>query len=136
MAAASSAASTGIEPGERDGIGSAMPTETIESKEMYRGFIALRLATCSTVGTTIKPPRAVDAGYPQPRDLRGPEPCRKAVISAARLFRLDTDSETRTTSSALRTAGADAQARTGSARNLLAERDVEEAQGADDLVEA
>jgi hypothetical protein len=55
MAAASSAASTGIEPGERDGIGSAMPTETVESKEMYRGFIALRLATCSTVGTTIKP---------------------------------------------------------------------------------
>ena len=136
MAAASSAASTGIEPGERDGIGSAMPTEThrIEGDvpPLHRpaaGEVQHRRDHDQT-------PRAVDAGYPQPRDLRGPEPCRRAVISVARLFRLDTDSETRTTSSALRMAGADAQARTGSARNLLAERDVEEAQGADDLVEA
>jgi hypothetical protein len=45
MAAASSAASTGIEPGERDGHGERAPTEIIESKEIYRGFIALRLAT-------------------------------------------------------------------------------------------
>jgi hypothetical protein len=45
MAAASSAASTGIEPGERDGHGERAPTEIIESKETYRGFIALRLAT-------------------------------------------------------------------------------------------
>ena len=44
MAAASSAASTGIEPGERNGH-EAMPTEIIEPKEIYRGFIALRLAT-------------------------------------------------------------------------------------------
>ena len=45
MAAASSAASTGIEPGESKAIRSAMPTEIIESKEIYRGFTALRLAT-------------------------------------------------------------------------------------------
>jgi hypothetical protein len=43
MAAVSSAASTGIEPGERDGDReNATPTETIESKEIYRGFVALR----------------------------------------------------------------------------------------------
>jgi len=45
MAAASSAASTGIEPGERDGHRERDATEIIESKEIYRGFIALRLAT-------------------------------------------------------------------------------------------
>jgi hypothetical protein len=28
-----------------------MPTETIELKEIYRGFVALRLAACSTVGS-------------------------------------------------------------------------------------
>ena len=32
-------------------IGNEMPTETIESKEIYRGFIAARLAACSTVGS-------------------------------------------------------------------------------------
>ena len=31
------------------GIGSAMPTEIIESKEIYRGFIALRLTTLRLV---------------------------------------------------------------------------------------
>ena len=55
MAAVSSAASTGIEPGERDGMGAQCRPRPIESKEMYRRFIALRLAMCSTVGTTIKP---------------------------------------------------------------------------------
>ena len=45
MAAASSAASTGIEPGERDGIGSAMPTEIIEPKEIIAASSPLRLAT-------------------------------------------------------------------------------------------
>ena len=32
-------------------IGSATPTKSIESKEIYPGFIALRLAACSTVGS-------------------------------------------------------------------------------------
>jgi hypothetical protein len=45
MADTSSAASTGTEPAERDGRGERAPTEIIESKKIYRGFIALRLAT-------------------------------------------------------------------------------------------
>ena len=42
MAAAWSAASTGIEPGERDGH---RERDGEESRQIYRGFIALRLAT-------------------------------------------------------------------------------------------
>jgi hypothetical protein len=45
MAAASSTASTGIEPGERDDHSEREPTEIVESRQIYRGFIALRLAT-------------------------------------------------------------------------------------------
>ena len=42
--------------------------------------------------------RAVDVRHSQPRDFRGPEPRRIGrVVSAARLFRLDTDSKNSTT---------------------------------------
>jgi hypothetical protein len=45
MAAAWSAASTGIEPGERDGH---RERDGEESRQIYRGFIALRLRRCGS----------------------------------------------------------------------------------------
>jgi hypothetical protein len=54
-------------------IGNAKPTETIESKEIYRGFVALRLAACSAVGSI---------GLSHPRQEKGKSWPRRAAVGA------------------------------------------------------